>query len=203
MEHAGLNIIADNVVLWITLWFFAAMASSVIAVVHGVMKPSRPLGIVWLGIAVGLIASGLFVAEEAWPESTTATVQVIDGDTLRIGDQVVRIWGIDAPEKRQVCEAEEKTYACGQRAHEYLESLIRGKHVECRVLSEDRYGRNVGWCVIDGERDLAYQMVLAGWALDYRRYSDGHYAAPEHRARILRRGMWAGTFLAPWDWRQR
>ena len=53
------------------------------------------------------------------------------------------------------------------------------------------------------DRDLAYQVVLAGLALDYRRYSGGHYEAPEHRARILKRGIWAGTFVAPWDWRQR
>ena len=150
----------------------------------------------------GLIASGLVVAGEAWPESDAPTVQVIDGDTLRIGGDVVRIWGIDAPEKPQGLPAGWKTYACGQRAGI---SRITGSRETGGVpfLSDDRYGRNVSWCVIDGERDLAYQIVLAGWALDYRRYSDGHYEAPEQRARTLQRGMWAGPFVAPWDWRRR
>ena len=203
MEHPGVSIIADNAVILIIVWLVAALGWSVIVVVRRIVKPSRPLGAVWLVIAAGLIASGLFVADEAWPESAVPTVEVIDGDTLRIGGDVIRIWGIDAPEKRQVCKAERRTYACGQRAREYLASLVRGKRVACRVLSVDRYGRNVSWCVIDGERDLAYQMVLAGWALDYRRYSEGHYAAPEHRAKILKRGMWAGMFVAPWAWRSR
>ena len=129
--------------------------------------------------------------------------QVIDGDTLRIDGKVVRLWGVDAPELKQPCQVQATEYACGQKAREYMESLVRGREVECRPLSGDRYGRDVSWCVIDGQRDLAYQMVLGGWALDYRRYSDGHYEAPEHRAQILKRGMWAGTFVAPWDWRSR
>ena len=203
VERSGPGIIADNAVIRIIAWLVAALGWSVIVVVHRIVKPSRPLGTVWLVIAAGLTASGLFVADVAWPESNTAAVEVIDGDTVRIGGDVIRIWGIDAPEKRQDCQAEGRTYACGQRAREYLESLVRGQRVECRVLLVDRYGRNVSWCVIDGDRDLAYQMVLAGWALDYRRYSDGHYVAPEYRARILKRGMWAGAFVAPWDWRRR
>ncbi|MDE0210895.1 MAG: thermonuclease family protein [Boseongicola sp.] len=203
MEHTGLRIDADNAAIWITAWLVAAMAWSVIAVVRGVMKPSRPLGIVWLVLAVGLIASGLFVADEAWPEGAASTVHVVDGDTLRVGGKAVRLFGIDAPELRQFCKAQGKRYACGWRAREYLESLVRGKRVECHFLSDDRYGRHVSRCVIDGQRDLAYKMVLAGWALDYRRYSGGYYSAPERRARVLKRGMWAGKFLAPWEWRRR
>ncbi len=203
VEHSGQGINVDNAAIWITAWLVAVMAWTLIAVVRGITTPSRPLGFTWFVLAVGLIASGLFVADEAWPESVAPSVQVIDGDTLRIDGQVVRLFGIDAPEVRQFCQAKGKTYACGQRAREYLESLIRGKRVECRILSDDRYGRHVSWCVIDGQRDLAYQMVLAGWALDYRRYSDGHYEVPEHRARVLKRGMWGGAFFAPWDWRRR
>ena len=126
-------------------------------------------------------------------------IQVIDGDTLRIGGQSVRLFGIDAPELQQICQMQGRDYECGQRAREHLESLILGKRVECRALSNDRYGRDVSWCVVGGlSLDLAYQMVLAGWAVDYPLYSQGRYSAPEHRARILKRGMWAGTFVAPW-----
>ena len=202
MGHPGPSFISDNVVIWITLWLIAALGWSVFAVVRHVVKLSHPLGIVRLVVAAGLIASGLFVADQAWPESDAPTVQVIDGDTLRIGNARIRLWGVDAPELQQLCRSQGQNYACGQRARAYLESLIRGKRVECRDLVHDRYGRSVSWCAIDGN-DLAYEMVLAGWALDYRRYSDGHYAAPERRARILKRGMWAGTFFAPWDWRRR
>ncbi len=69
VEVSGLGAIADNVVIWIALWLIAALGCSVFVVVRLIVKPSRPLGTLWLVIEVGLIASGLFVAGEAWPES--------------------------------------------------------------------------------------------------------------------------------------
>lgn len=138
----------------------------------------------------------------ACPAGFAEEVRVVDGDTLRLGSRIVRLYGIDAPEQRQFCRVLGRNYACGQRAREYLEYLVRRERVECRMLSADRYGQYVSWCVIDGQRDLAYQMVLGGWALDYRRYSEGHYVAPERRAKILKRGIWQGQFITPWKWRR-
>lgn len=203
MRRSGLGINAGSAVFWVAAWLGAATVWSVIAVVRGVMKPSRPLGLVWLVIAISLIASGLFVADEAWPEGTAPTVEVIDGNTLRIDGKIVRLWGVDAPELRQSCQAHGTEYACGQKAREYMDAMVRGKRVVCRAMSGASYGRDVSWCVVGPDnRDLAYQLVLGGWALDYRQYSQGHYAAPERRAEVLKRGMWAGTFVAPWDWRR-
>jgi hypothetical protein len=45
-------------------------------------------------------------------------------------------------------------------------------------------------------------MVREGLALDYVRYSH-EYIGEEITAREQRRGMWAGAFIAPWDWRHR
>jgi hypothetical protein len=43
--------------------------------------------------------------------------------------------------------------------------------------------------------------VLAGLALAYRQFGDD-YVDEEAQARAARRGVWAGTFTPPWDWRR-
>jgi len=45
-------------------------------------------------------------------------------------------------------------------------------------------------------------LVAQGLALAYRHYSVD-YVAAEDEARAAGRGMWAGTFEPPWDWRHR
>ena len=50
-------------------------------------------------------------------------------------------------------------------------------------------------------------MVRLGWALAYRP-GDDPFAWPEYEpeeaeVRAADRGMWRGTFTAPWEWRHR
>lgn len=65
----------------------------------------------------------------------------------------------------------------------------------------DRYKRIVAICRI-GKLDLGAEMVRAGWALAFVRYSSD-YVAQESAARLAKRGLWAGTFQPPWEVRQR
>jgi endonuclease YncB( thermonuclease family) len=51
-----------------------------------------------------------------------------------------------------------------------------------------------------GDEDVDGWMVGQGWALAFRKYSD-RYVAEEDAARAAGRGIWRGTFDAPWDWR--
>jgi endonuclease YncB( thermonuclease family) len=46
-----------------------------------------------------------------------------------------------------------------------------------------------------GGRDIGAELVREGWALDYRRYSGGAYAADQAAARAERAGLWAGEFI--------
>ena len=64
----------------------------------------------------------------------------------------------------------------------------------------DRYGRLVAVCFADGQ-DINKQIVIDGFALDYRRYSRDYIAA-ERNVRRDKAGMWQGTFVKPWDWRR-
>lgn len=100
-------------------------------------------------------------------------IWVADGDTIHLGEDRIRLWGIDAPE----LDTPE-----GEVAREYLRLLLDPLEVEmlrCQLLYEDRYGRSVARCVMPDDTDLACEMVRAGHARDWPRYSDGYYTRCE------------------------
>jgi endonuclease YncB( thermonuclease family) len=125
---------------------------------------------------------------------------IIDGDTIEIHGQRIRLFGIDAPEHDQLCEAAGAQYRCGQQASLALADRIGKQTVDCVPHDVDQYGRVVAVCSAGGE-DLNAWMVRQGWALAYRHYSTV-YVADEDAAHLAGAGIWRGTFDAPWDWRQ-
>ena len=130
------------------------------------------------------------------------STRVIDADTLEVKGERVRLEGIDAPETRQICERASGTlYPCGQAATRALRERIGDGNVVCALDPQrDRYGRALGVCSVHGE-DLNAWLVSQGYALAYRRYST-RYVEQEEAAREAGRGVWAGRFVAPWDWRR-
>ncbi len=126
---------------------------------------------------------------------------VIDGDTLELKGQRMRLFGIDAPEAGQWCQRDGARYACGQQSAFALADLIGPAPVRCVARDEDRYGRQIAVC-FSGARDLGSAMVEAGQAVAYHRYSP-RYLPRQITARIAQRGLWAGRFEMPWNYRQR
>src|SRR5690606_3044159 len=124
---------------------------------------------------------------------------VVDGDTLRIGDERIRLLGIDAPEVQQTCSAAAK-WPCGMKATQQLRLYTAGHRVSCEALSQDNYGRLVAICIADG-RDLSEAMTRSGYAVATPQYSD-RYVGPESAARAERRGIWAGSFQDPATYRR-
>ncbi|GJD66585.1 thermonuclease family protein [Methylobacterium frigidaeris] len=126
---------------------------------------------------------------------------VTDGDTLVIRGYRIRLFGIDAPEGAQLCQdAGGKDYRCGQKAALALSDKIGAATVTCESKDQDRYGRIVAVCTATGI-DLNGWMVGEGHALAYRQFSTV-YVPQEDAARAAKRGIWAGTFTPPWDWRK-
>lgn len=122
---------------------------------------------------------------------------VIDGDTLEIRGQRIRLWGIDTPESTQLCRADDsRLYRCGAKAANELDAFIAGRPVSCASLSQDQYGRTVASCSVNGA-DLSEWLVRSGLALDWPQYSKGRYALVQREADRAGRGVWAGSYVAP------
>ncbi len=127
-------------------------------------------------------------------------VSLIDGDTIGVHGQRIRLHGIDAPESRQLCRLDGKPWRCGKDAANALADKIAPRPVTCEDLGHDRYKRIIARCTVAGE-DMGAWMVQQGLALASRRYSHD-YVDEEADARAARRGIWAGEFVKPWEWRR-
>jgi endonuclease YncB( thermonuclease family) len=146
-----------------------------------------------------IVAAVLACWAAAAAAALTGRASVIDGDTIEIHGQRMRLFGIDAPESRQTCEADGQTYQCGRQAALALADHIGQQTVACDQRDVARYGRIVAVCRA-GAEDLNAWLVSQGLALAYRQYSTA-YVDEEAAAKAAGLGMWRGAFTAPWDCR--
>jgi endonuclease YncB( thermonuclease family) len=151
-----------------------------------------------LGHIVALVT---LISSPALADPITGQASIIDGDTLEIHGQRIRLSGIDAPESSQLCRGDDSLqYQCGAKAANQLDEHIGGRPVSCEGVGQDQYRRVVAVCSIDGV-DLGEWLVRAGLAFDWPRYSKGKYAAAQKEAERAGRGVWAGSFVVPWAYR--
>ncbi|ALW87875.1 excalibur calcium-binding domain-containing protein [Deinococcus actinosclerus] len=135
------------------------------------------------------------------PATVTGVPTVTDGDTLQIRGVKVRLHGIDAPESSQTCTRAGKVYGCGREAAFALADLVRNKTVTCTRKDTDRYSRMVGVCTVGGT-EVNRWLVQQGWALPYLQYGGGIYSSAASVAKEAKKGLYAGTFQNPWDYRR-
>ena len=126
-------------------------------------------------------------------------VGISDGDTFtglnRDNLQLkFRIYGIDAPEKKQ---------AFGTKSKEYLSSLIFGKNITVDVQSQDGWGRYLAYVYTPDGKDVFLLMIQAGYAWHFKKYDDNQtYSDAEIAAKKARKGLWYDPApQAPWDFR--
>lgn len=126
--------------------------------------------------------------------SADLPVKIIDGDSLEIGQNRIRLMGIDAPEYTQYCKnANKAKYSCGIEAKNYLESLINNSPITCKVHKKDQYNRDLCTCYKDNF-DINAEMVRSGYALVYL---ESPYKKEQQEAKQSKRGLWQGHFMHP------
>jgi endonuclease YncB( thermonuclease family) len=155
----------------------------------------RKLFDIFLAIAIlGLLA--LLAARLGHVDKRLAgAVTVNDGDTITVQGERLRLRGIDAPEFNQTCMMDGRKYACGRRAREALKALTGDGPVACSGWQRDRYNRLLAVCTA-GSTELNRKLVEQGWAVAF-----GDFEAEEQAAREAGRGLWAGQFDRPRQWR--
>lgn len=133
--------------------------------------------------------------------STSGRASVIDGDTIEIRGERIRLASVDAPESRQTClDAKGRAWRCGQQAALALSDKIGRSPIVCLSEGRDQYDRILGECSVSNV-SLSAWLVKNGWAVPYSDRVSRHYPAAR-RAQGARRGIWAGIFQRPSGWRK-
>lgn len=143
--------------------------------------------------------SALALAAPISAQSFIGGATAVDGDSLRVGEQRVRLHGIDAVELKQTCEKDGRQWNCGREAKDTLNALIAGKVVQCTQVDTDIYGRAVAVCMAD-RWDLSRMMVDAGYAIALPEFTQ-EYVGDEARAKSRSAGIWASEFQLPASYR--
>lgn len=128
---------------------------------------------------------------------TGSIIRVIDGDTFVFqtieGSLIIRMYGIDAPERDQPYSKESADFM-----KQYLnkEAIIKASGV-------DRYGRTLGILFIKNQ-DINLMSIKYGCSWHYKQYSkDIQYAQTEKYAKKNKVGLWTlQNPVPPWEWRQ-
>jgi endonuclease YncB( thermonuclease family) len=176
--------------------------------VHGRQAGSGGVrqGAVKFVLAIILIAClvGFYVYKYWNPEPLPTIVGkawVIDGDTISISDTHIRLDGIDAPELDQTCtDSKGGTWPCGRATANELRVHIRAQELTCHRRASDKYKRVIAVCNLPDGSDINAWMVQQGWAVAYGFANT--YESEEAEAKASKRGIWAGTFVPPSQWRQ-
>lgn len=143
------------------------------------------------------ILSILLFSSSAFAEKV---VKVIDGDSILFeNDRHVRLFGVDAPEWEQ---------PYGKTAKIYLENLIDSQEVFIGQCYDHPDDRDVCKVMIKNEGtslDIGQELVKAGFAMDYPKYSKNEYADAEQQAKSDSKGMWNAETAPekPWKFRHR
>ena len=143
----------------------------------------------------------VFFLNQAFGKTIYGKAKIIDGDTIHIGNNKIRLHAIDAPEKKQRCTKDSKKWSCGLESTRFLKNLIGDNQIECVTNGMDKYNRYIGVCYKNGI-DLNSQMVINGWAIAYRFYSI-KYSEEEDLAKLNKVGIWIGEFEEPYLYRKK
>ncbi|MSP20022.1 MAG: thermonuclease family protein [Alphaproteobacteria bacterium] len=120
---------------------------------------------VLVALATGVPA----VAQELRPKEVSGRAVVVDGDTMRVGLAVIRLWGVDAPEITSCRAATEPMKPfCGtaqaETSRTSLERIIGTVEVRCTEVTRDSFGQMMGECFA-GRTNIGLEQIRSGNAV--------------------------------------
>jgi endonuclease YncB( thermonuclease family) len=150
------------------------------------------------GVALPSNLFGSAPTDRNWRAEATA-IRIVDGETIGLGERIVRLDGVAAPGRGEPCRAASgEVFDCGGAAAAALTRLVVGHPVACRIVGQDGFGRGLGQCDAAGA-DLNRALVRAGFALA----TTSALRSSEAMARQTAQGLWANGAGAPPAWRTR
>jgi endonuclease YncB( thermonuclease family) len=153
--------------------------------------------------AVGTLLSAALLLALGWVaeaqslrkgDLVSGPAKVVDGGSLDIKSDRIRLWGIDAPERGAWCYRHSRRWKPADDATAALRRCVEGKTVTCRVWSvEQRWFREVhtSECWTADGLDVGECMIRGGWATDYTCFSAGYYQDLETEAKNRGIGLWS------------
>lgn len=150
---------------------------------------------IWKRTAVTLSVMISCAAGPLSAQEVTGKPSVIDGDTIEIAGQALRLAGADAPPADWICGPADRKWRCGMEATMALEFEIAYHWVTCLPLPLQRGGVTLARCKV-GPYNLAARTVLAGWAM-----AVGGNTFEEDIARRAGKGIWRDGYVPPPRWR--
>ncbi len=165
----------------------------------------------WIGLLLLAVVAAVWVARRPVPQAPVEAVgkgaqvlEVMDGDSIRVRtadarELVVRLYGVDAPEKDQ---------PFAQQSRAFTTDATQGTEAQLDVVEIDQYGRSVA--IVNagaGYESINERLVMAGLAWRYDKHCDREswcdaIGRREREAREARRGLWADPEpTPPWQWR--
>ncbi len=124
---------------------------------------------------------------------------VRDGDTFEMildhKKVVVRVNGIDCPEKGQ---------PFGKEARQFTDSLCMNEQVKLVVHGKDKYKRILATVILPSGKILNEELLESGMAWHFKKYNNSeHYHLLEQSARKKAAGLWNSRApVAPWEYRR-
>lgn len=148
-----------------------------------------------------LLATGPALAQT---DTVSGPARSVDADIIMVGTQRVILWGVDAPERDQLCAVGDQRWACWEGAKQALDDILAKGDATCTLMgTADPFGRRHGTCTINGE-DVGEAFVGTGMGRAYVEQTD-IYLAAEEEAKARQLGVWqeGAKVDDPWVWRKR
>jgi endonuclease YncB( thermonuclease family) len=145
-----------------------------------------------------------FVPFKASEPPIAGRAYAVGGDTLRIGQQTVRLDGVEAPDRDQTCaRADNRRWRCGEAAQAALSRLVSGRQVSCDPAGKHDAGHIRASCTV-ASNDLAATLVEGGHVLAEAGMM-ARYRAAQAKAQQAKTGLWSGPGAPerPAEWRTR